>query len=579
MKVCGRREFSDMLKLRLNYVNAIESKNRSENERKKAEALAAKGPKTEEELQAEVDRELEETIARMEKQKKRQAKKQREMEQKMDTKKKMSVIASSTLNNDDELILDKKTWDKLKQIDVEDLDKYIDMSDDDSEEEGKYDASLPGLSSSLKKLRAKDDAEQRKNAGKDSDSDVSEDSVARVNRMEEEINQTLAQQREYQMVKSKKEAKKDNKTKQLVELQRQKREDLETDEVLGNKEIFAQKPKPGDDDYSENDDDLEEERMLQKLKKQKVDLKRQKLEEEEDEEKQLFKNPLLAFEGNKKKKDDDSSEWSDDDKYEPKLTKEQRKAQKEKEKKLLGKKRKAGIEGDMDDVTKFFANEDIEEVPVEDLEAKKKIRDEDDSDGLPSGYSSMDSDDIAETRALAKKMLRKKFRETAITNSFNRYAFDDDERALPQWFTEDEAKAYVPNINLTKEEVAEEKKALMEWNARPSKKVKEAKARKKMRLQKAMNKLKSKAQVIANSDISEGSKMRQIKKMYNKEKSKHKEQKTYIVNRSFNSSMGKKAGRNVKMVDSRTRADTRNSKLNKKKQGKKGGRGKVRGRK
>lgn len=83
----------------------------------------------------------------------------------------------------------------------------------------------------------------------------------------------------------------------------------------------------------------------------------------------------------------------------------------------------------------------------------------------------MDSDDIAETRALAKKMLRKKFREETINNSYNRYAFDDDERNLPEWFVEDEAKNYVPNYNLTKEEVAEEKRALMEWNARPSKKV------------------------------------------------------------------------------------------------------------
>lgn len=113
----------------------------------------------------------------------------------------------------------------------------------------------------------------------------------------------------------------------------------------------------------------------------------------------------------------------------------------------------------------------------------------------------------------------------------------------------------------------------MEWNARPSKKVTEAKGRKKMRLQKAMVKLKSKAQVIASSqDISEGSKMRQIKKMYNKEKSKHVEEKVYVVNRSFNTSQGKKAGRNVKMVDARLRADTRNAKKKGgKKQGKKGG--------
>jgi len=105
----------------------------------------------------------------------------------------------------------------------------------------------------------------------------------------------------------------------------------------------------------------------------------------------------------------------------------------------------------------------------------------------------MDSDDIAETRALAKKMLRKKFREQTISASYSRYAFDDDDKVLPDWFREDEARSAVPNLNLTKEEVAEEKRQLMEWNARPSKKVTEAKNRKKMRLAKAMVKIKNKA--------------------------------------------------------------------------------------
>ena len=159
-----------------------------------------------------------------------------------------------------------------------------------------------------------------------------------------------------------------------------------------------------------------------------------------------------------------------------------------------------------------------------------------DSEDLPSGYSSMDSEEIAETRALAKKMLRRKFREETVANSYSKYAFDDEEAHLPHWFVEDEAKHNIPNINLTKEEVDEEKRALMEWNARPSKKVTEAKNRKKFKLAKAMSKIKNKAQVIASQDISEGSKMRQIKKLYNKEKAKHKEEKSYVVNRSFNSS-------------------------------------------
>lgn len=217
----------------------------------------------------------------------------------------------------------------------------------------------------------------------------------------------------------------------------------------------------------------------------------------------------------------------------------------------------------MDDVKDFFKNE-FEEVPVKDFDKKESGEQKD----LPDGYSSMDSDDIAETRALAKKMLRKKFRTEMIDASYSRYARDDDESILPSWFLEDEAKHHIPNINLTKEEVAEEKRQLMEWNARPSKKVLEAKQRKRARLARAMNKVNAKAQVVAGQDISEGAKMRQIQKMYSKEKAKHKEEKTYVVNRKVTSTMGAKAGRNVKMVDARMRADTRNQKKKKSKGGK-----------
>lgn len=50
----------------------------------------------------------------------------------------------------------------------------------------------------------------------------------------------------------------------------------------------------------------------------------------------------------------------------------------------------------------------------------------------------MDSDDIAEVRAIAKHMLRKKEREQMINDSYNRYSFFDDETNLPDWFVEDE---------------------------------------------------------------------------------------------------------------------------------------------
>ena len=181
--------------------------------------------------------------------------------------------------------------------------------------------------------------------------------------------------------------------------------------------------------------------------------KEQKQDDDEDEEeKQLFLNPLLAFKNNNKKKEkldgkvsEESDEWSDDDKYEPKETREQKRAKKEKERKLLGKRKRSGIQGDMDDVDAFFKNDAIEEVPEEDLSKLKKKR----PDDLPDGYSSMDSDEIAETRALAKKMLRKKFRTETIDASYGRYAHEENDDIVPQWFLEDEAKHNRPNINLT----------------------------------------------------------------------------------------------------------------------------------
>jgi len=55
--------------------------------------------------------------------------------------------------------------------------------------------------------------------------------------------------------------------------------------------------------------------------------------------------------------------------------------------------------------------------------------------------------------------------------------------------------------------------------------------------------------------------------MYTKEKAKHKEEKTYVVNRAASTTQGRKAGRGTKMVDARMRADTRNQRKKKSKGG------------
>jgi AdoMet-dependent rRNA methyltransferase SPB1 len=94
----------------------------------------------------------------------------------------------------------------------------------------------------------------------------------------------------------------------------------------------------------------------------------------------------------------------------------------------------------------------------------------------------MDSDEVAETRAIAYKMLRKKDRENLIDQSYNRYSNMDEIEALPDWFLQDESKHYRPNIPITKEEAMDAKRELKEYNARPIKKVAEAKMRKKKKM-------------------------------------------------------------------------------------------------
>ena len=215
--------------------------------------------------------------------------------------------------------------------------------------------------------------------------------------------------------------------------------------------------------------------------------------ESDTEGKSLFVNPLTRG----KKQDDVASDedWSDVDEEDAK------KGKKAKKEKVLGKRKR---KGSVDNIQDFFHSEKIEEVPLNDPGTIKEQRGDD-------GYASMDSDEIAATRILARKMLRKKARNEIIDASYNRFNTHEDPSTLPSWFVEDEAKhRFCDRLQPTKEEMALEKEAIKAYNARPSKKVEQAKARKRKRLAKAMQKIKKKAQVIADQDINEASKMKQI---------------------------------------------------------------------
>lgn len=94
--------------------------------------------KEEVELDAEaiIEKQLDEAILRIEKEKKRAAKKERELKVKQDYRQKMSVIATSTgIDNDEELNMNGRLWDELREKGFEHLEQSGSDVESSSEQE------------------------------------------------------------------------------------------------------------------------------------------------------------------------------------------------------------------------------------------------------------------------------------------------------------------------------------------------------------------------------------------------------------------------------------------------------------
>ncbi|XP_029770319.1 pre-rRNA 2'-O-ribose RNA methyltransferase FTSJ3-like [Terrapene carolina triunguis] len=186
----------------------------------------------------------------------------------------------------------------------------------------------------------------------------------------------------------------------------------------------------------------------------------------------------------------------------------------------------------------------FEVVPIEDPVKRARVLD---AEGLALGS-------VIATSRKAKRDL--------IDNSFNRYAFNEEEGELPEWFQQEEQQHRRKQLPLDRQTVEEYRQRWRQINARPIKKVAEAKARKKRRLLKKMEQMKKKAEaVVSTVDISEREKVAQLRSIYKKAGlGKEKREVTYLVAKK---GVGRRVRRpagvkgHFKVVDSRMKKDMR----------------------
>lgn len=184
----------------------------------------------------------------------------------------------------------------------------------------------------------------------------------------------------------------------------------------------------------------------------------------------------------------------------------------------------------------------------------------------------LDDSAKAEIRAMGRLFLQRKSRDALVEGGYHKWVTGGGDD-MPDWFAEDESRHCRPALPITAAAAAAERAHLRALDARPIKKVAEAKARKKKRAYARLEAARSAANAIADQeDTPLASRMRQIERVYAKSARKGGK------GGKEGSKAKSKTGATGKKLDPRMRADKRevNAK-SKKAAAKKGGKGKSKG--
>ncbi|KAG9289266.1 hypothetical protein G9A89_007511 [Geosiphon pyriformis] len=218
-------------------------------------------------------------------------------------------------------------------------------------------------------------------------------------------------------------------------------------------------------------------------------------------------------------------------------------------------------------------DDEIEIIPTENNDQDETMWDGDGSDEDEKKMKRVQEIGLITPEAmnLAQQLVnRQKTKHALIDDGFTRQAFCDKE-GLPEWFLEDEKRHNKPNLPITKEAVEAIRERMKALNARPIKKIAEAKARKKIRAVKRLVKLQKKTEAIAETgEMTEREKSQTITKMLSKNVKKKKDRKIVVAKGVNKGNKGRPKGvkGRYKMVDTRMKKEVRAMSRDSKKKGK-----------